>query len=100
MVNTSALAGFWDPTQSTLKSSILLHHLLISDILLALDALDDTNRVEVQCSQCATMVRLIPEYVNGDPRNQAVVLHEWWPPHSTLFKHSIAAITVAHGCMS
>lgn len=39
--------------------------------------------------------------MNGDPRNQALLLHEdGWAPHSTSSKHSIAAITVTHGCMS
>jgi len=49
------------------------------------------------CKKCA----VIPQYARGDPRNEALVLHEdGWAPHSTSSKHSIAAISVTHACMS
>ena len=36
----------------------------------------------------------------GDPRNQAIIIHEdGWNPNSTSAHHSIAVITIAHACM-
>lgn len=39
--------------------------------------------------------------MRGDPRNQAVIIHEdGWAPHNTSAQHSVAAITVTHACMT
>ena len=37
----------------------------------------------------------------GDPRNQAILIHEdGWASHATSSKHSVAAITITKACMS
>ena len=62
---------------------------------------DTTEPVELICPGCATRCRIMPRHVNGDPRNQAVVIHEdAWAPHATSVRHSVAAITITHGCMT
>ena len=39
--------------------------------------------------------------MKGDPRNQAVIIHEdGWAPHNTSAQHSVAAITITHACMT
>ena len=39
--------------------------------------------------------------MRGDPRNQAVIIHEdGWAPHNTSAQHSVAAITITHACMT
>ena len=47
------------------------------------------------------MVLVFSMCANGDPRNQAIIIHkDGWNPHSTSSAHSIAAITGSFGCMT
>ena len=41
------------------------------------------------------------QYTYCDPCNQAIIIHEdGWSPHSSSARHSIAAITITHACMT
>ena len=60
-----------------------------------------SEQVSIVCGTCHSSVRISPRYATGDPRNQAVMIHEdGWVSHSTSSRHSIAAITITHACMS
>lgn len=38
--------------------------------------------------------------INGDPRNQAVIIHmDGWNPHASSAKYSISAFNIAHATM-
>ena len=61
----------------------------------------DHRDVEVSCPHCHSTFDCTLQYTFGDPRNQAIIIHEdGWSPHSTSARHSIAAITISHACMS
>ena len=61
----------------------------------------DCNRVNVSCPHCPCTFVSSLQYTHGDPRNQVILVHEdGWSPHSTSARHSIAAITVTHACMT
>ena len=62
---------------------------------------DATNGSTIQCTHCLNSFEHEKTNAYGDPRNQAIIIHEdGWNPHSTSSAHSIAAITVRFGCMS
>ena len=61
----------------------------------------DCESVSVSCPHCPCRFVSSLQYTHGDPRNQAIIVHEdGWSPHSTSARHSIAAITVTHACMT
>ena len=57
-------------------------------------------QVRVQCPHYDNEQLITPNYVKGDPHNQAVLIHyDGWNPEATLSSHSLAAFTVSNACM-
>lgn len=55
----------------------------------------------IECQKCDKEFACYPRSVRGDPRNQAIIIHEdGWCSFSTSSRSSIAAITITHACMS
>ena len=58
------------------------------------------NQVFVTCQHCNCEFVTSQQTMRGDPRNQAIIIHEdGWNPQTTSAKHSIAAITISHATM-
>ncbi len=98
-------ASFWVPDATTLLPSLCTECLTELSTKLISSALDDHDtslaQVQILCPRCVTKVLVVSQYTQGDLRNQVVVIHEdGWAPHSTSAKHSVAAITITHGCMT
>ena len=98
------LSYFWDPTQTTLlphKCSFCDGIIPTSVIEEAINTHNTSEQVSLTCSSCKTNNIFIPNYMQGDPRNQAIIIHEdGWASHSTSSKHSVAAITITKACMN
>ena len=61
----------------------------------------DSHSIDVCCPHCRSDFNSLLQYTYGDPRNQAIIIHEdVWSPHSTSARHSIATITITHACMT
>ena len=59
------------------------------------------NQNSLVCDDCCNQITLLPCFMKGDPRNQAIIIHEdGWAPHSTSSLHSVAAITISRACLS
>lgn len=95
------LSWFWDPSRKYLvpekcphcKKTISATELENSDLT---DSLVCTH-----CPHCSREFYYTPQMACGDPRNQAIIIHEdGWNPNSTSARHSIAAITITHACMT
>ena len=57
-------------------------------------------QVVVNCPHCQKKFVTFRETFQGDPRNQAVVIHmDGWNPHVSSAKYSISAINIAHATM-
>ena len=53
------------------------------------------EEAEVACPHCNEFFSFSPQYMFGDPRNQAILIHDdGWNPHIHWGHHSIATITV------
>ena len=102
------LSYFWDTSKQTLLpercpscSSIIPSKKIQSEIDEHRILDHETSTICVTCSTYATEVTVLPQYMNGDPRNQAIVIHyDGWNPNTSSSDHSVAAITIAHACMS
>ncbi len=100
------LASFWNPDATSLLPEFCTQcNAILTPDLISSALADDHNSslcfVEVVCPACTAVVKVSPQYMQGDPRNQAVIIHEdGWAPHSTSAKHSVAAITITHACMT
>ena len=71
------------------------------EILAAQESCPENGLTTLQCKNRHSSLSFVPMYILGDPRNQAILIHEdGWGAHSTSSEHSTAAITVIHGCMN
>ena len=97
------LSYFWNPDETTLlpeKWPSCSAIITTSEISASLSG-PSSQVVSVTCKCCCTLVTIEPQYMRGDPRNQAVIIHEdGWAPRNTSAQHSVAAITVTHACMT
>ena len=60
---------------------------------------DTSSSVSIICNGCCSTCTFSPQYMKGDPRNQAIIIHEdGWASHSTSSAHSVAAITISNAC--
>ena len=58
------------------------------------------GQVREQCPHCGDEQLIIPNYVKGDPRNQAVLVHyDGWNPEATSSSQSLPDFTVSNACM-
>ena len=58
------------------------------------------QQLTISCPTCISDNTIVPRYMAGDPRNQAILIHEdGWASHATS-KHSVAPITTTKACMS
>lgn len=98
------LAYFWDSKQQTLLPERCQQCKQIIRTSTITEAVSDPTsclQITLTCPVCKSENILVPRYMQGDPRNQAILIHEdGWAPHSTSSKHSIAAITITKACMS
>ena len=97
------LSYFWDPSIETLLPEKCTNcKCIISKENLEQQMSDSgLTQVAITCSACKISHRYVPRYMKGDPRNQAIIIHEdGWASHSTSSKNSVAAITISKGCMS
>ena len=97
------LSYFWDPDVSTLLPEVCpsCSSIIPASTISSGKALEQTSQVCVVRPTCISECHVVPRYMDGDPRNQAIVFHiDGWNPHSTSAKHSIAAITISSACMS
>ena len=98
------LAYFWDCTKTTLlpeRCDACRYIIPTSAIKDALKSSCSNSQLSLICPACRSLCIFEPRYMRGDPRNQAILIHEdGWAPHSTSSRHSIAAITITKGCMS
>ena len=99
------ISWFWNPANYTLlPAKCVSCGMLIStetiEQELSLPQATPTP-LSVTCDGCRNIVNFHPNYMRGDPRNQAIIIHEdGWAPHTTSSAHSMAAITVSHACSS
>ena len=92
------LSWFWDSSKQYLLPEKCPRCLKIIPTKYLQSNGGNTN---LQCMHCSGSFTYFQSFVHGDPRNQVVIIHEdGWSPHSTSSAHSIAAITITHGCMS
>ena len=105
----SELSYFWDSSKETLLpekcsscsqiicSEVIANHLAEPET----ESVLSFKQIDVQCPHCKSMQLIVPQYMVGDPRNQAILIHEdGWNPHIHWGHHSIGAITITHGCMN
>ena len=92
------LSRFCDPTNEYTLPEICPHcNRTVPAALLE----DVPEHLSIHCSHCFSTFANQPRKVYGDPRNQAIIIHEdGWCPFSTSSGNSIAAITITHTCMS
>lgn len=98
------LAYFWDCKQPTVLPERCQQCNQIIRTSTITEAVSDPKsclQITLTCAVCKSENILVPRYMQGDPRNQAILIHkDGWAPHSTSSKHSIAAITITKACMS
>ena len=72
-----------------------------ADVLASARTSVNSHNVDVSCPHCIFPFNSPLKYSRGDSRIQALIIHEdRWSPHSTLARHSIAAVTITHACMT
>ena len=97
------LSSFWNSTEEYLLPSRCPQCMKIVSayVLASARTSVDSHNVDVSCPHCSFPFNSPLQYSRGDPRNQAIISHEdGWSPHSTSARHSIAAITITHACMT
>ena len=96
-----SLSWFWDPQSTTLlpeKCSSCGTIVTAASIRHTINTIP-IEKISMVCSACCSIFEFTPRYMQGDPRNQAVIIHEdGWAPHSTSSAHSVAAITISTAC--
>ena len=95
------LAWFWNPEEEYTLPELCPHCRTIIPISVINEEVMADSLVSLKCTKCAHEVTFYRRTVRGDPRNQAVIIHEdGWCSFSTSSSNSIAAITITHACMS
>ena len=90
------LSWFWDPTCEYTLPEFCPH----CNRVVPASVITETN-FSVECPHCNSSFHSHPRKAHGDPRNQAIIIHEdGWCPFSTSSSNSIAAITITNACMS
>ena len=94
------MSWFWDPTDEHLLPERCPHCRKIVSSTELEEQNSDTVVMLMYCAHCSSEFYYTTQMARGDPRNQAIIIHEdGWNPNSTLARHSIAAITITHACM-
>ena len=63
-------------------------------------SLDPLKLITLKCSFCAYEFQFISDWMKGDPRNQAIIVHyDGWNPNNTSNRNSIASITITPACV-
>jgi len=96
------LSYFWDPEEESLlpEKCLQCQHIIPADVIAkTMDTFH--HQVQIRCPHCKAKQFVVPCYMRGDPRNQAIIIHEdGWNPHSTSSRFSRAAITITNTSMS
>ena len=92
------LSWFWNPLKDyTLPDWCPFCHIVIPAAVIHESY--ETN-TPITCKGCYEKFPAVPRKVKGDPRNQALIIHEdGWNCFSTS-QSSMAAITITHACMN
>ena len=93
------LSYFWDPTKETL----LPHKCPFCDVVdpannidTVIDCTNPQSPITMVCTCCAHEFAFTPEWMTGDPRNQAIIAHyDGWDPNNTSNRNSIASLTIS-----
>ena len=94
------MSWFWDPAIEYLLPERCPHCRKIVPATELKERNSDSIVVQMNCPHCSSELYYTPQMARGDPRNQAIIIHEdGWNPNSTSARHSIAAITITHACM-
>ena len=95
------MSWFWDPTNEYLLPERCPHcHKIVPAAELE-EQNSDSIVMQLYCPHCSSEFYCSPRTACGDPRNQAIIIHEdGWNPNSTSARHLIAAITITHACMT
>ena len=97
------LSYFWDCMITTLmpQKCKFCNAVIPSSIIIEKTNSGEPEQITLHCPVCKSDCTLVTEYMQGDPRNQAIIIHEdGWSSHSTSAKHSVAAITITNACMN
>ena len=79
------LSYFWDPeVKSLLPEKCLQCQYIVPADVIAQTMNAFQNQIQVNCPHCKANQFVVPRYMRGDARNQAITIHEdGWNPHST-----------------
>ena len=98
------LSYFWDSNQESLlpqKCPLCAHIVPASELSSLIDPLNPLNLITLKCSSCAHEFQFVPDWMTGDPQNQAIIVHyDGWNPNNTSNRNSIASITITPACAS
>ena len=96
------LSYFWDP----LKITLMPHKCNFCGCIIPSNLIEQAvtsaggTQLTLCCPTSKTECTFCAKYIQGDPRNQAIIIHEdGWASHNTSAKHSVAAITITTACM-
>ena len=96
------LCYFWDLSIETLLPEKCSNCKCIISKQTLEQQISDPNsaQMSITCSVCKISHLYVPRHMKGDPRNQAVIIHEdGWAYHSTSSKNSVA-IAISKACMT
>ena len=96
------LSWFWNPEEEYTLPELCPHcRTIVPASIIQENATSTGSPVCLKCTKCTREIRFYQRTVRGDPRNQAIIIHEdGWCSFSTSTSNSIAAITITHACMS
>lgn len=95
------LSWFWNPEEYTLPELCSHCRTIVPTSVIKKAAVSTDSPVCLKCTKCICEIILYQRTVQGDPRNQAIIIHEdGWCSFSTSTSNSIAAITITRACMS
>ena len=98
------LSYFWDSNQESLlpqKCPLCAHIVPARELSSLIDPFNPLNLITLKCSSCAHEFQFVPDWMTGDPRNQAIIVHyDGWNPNNTSNRNSIASITITPACAS
>ena len=90
------LSWFWNPQKEYILSEWCPFYHAIIPASIVEDCYEINRRIP--CNGCSKCFPAMPRKVKGDPRNQALIIHEdVWKCFSTA-QSSMAAITITHAC--
>ena len=96
------LSYFWDPAKETVlpyKCPSCDTVVPASNIESVIDHTSPQSPITIVCTCCAQKFTFTPEWMTGDPRNQAIIAHyDGWNPNNTSSRNSIASLTISPAC--